>query len=295
MSILDVRYKSVAKFIQKHGSVRDTRTGEVKCSFNTPHIFYDMRNGFSILTSKQVYMKGVCGELLWFLGGHNDLSSLRGKTFGVDEGQRTIWDDDFKRWSEERGMIENADCGGRIYGVQWRNSVGYSGVPVDQIKNLVEGIKRDPYSRYHIVQAWNPADIAQGLMALPPCHMMFQVDIDDGQWLDLKFYQRSVDLFLGEPYNLASYGLLMHILGRLTGYKPRYLTAMFGNVQIYKDHTEQMERLIGNEHYDAPKLILPDSFETLEELERLTAVDFGKFFPIYNNAGVIKAPLIVSK
>lgn len=177
---------------------RQTRSGDTAAIFGAS-LGFDLRKGFPIVTTKAVPFKLVAGELLWFLNGENRLSQLRYRS-NVEDGKWTIWTQDCERWNKELGTGGN-DYLGRIYGVQWRDWYdGQTDSHVDQIRNLVYNIKKDPMSRYHIVSAWNVGEIDADLMALPSCHVMFQVFCTTDGFMDLKWTQRSVDAFLGRMY-----------------------------------------------------------------------------------------------
>lgn len=234
-NIHDLTYVANLNLIFGEGQERSDRTGTGTLSMFglTAKYNNDNKYGFPLLTTKRVHWKSVVGELLWFLSGSTNANELRDK-YGV-----TIWEE----WAKENGDL------GPIYGAQWRNWEGdLTGAncifpnereSIDQIKNLIEGIKSDPFSRRHIVSAWNPADIKH--MALPPCHTMFQVYVHNNGTLDLQLYQRSADMFLGVPFNIASYSLLMHMIAHVTGYKPGTFIHTLGDVHIYKNHIDAVK------------------------------------------------------
>lgn len=204
----------------------DERTGIPTLSLFGTRLEYDLQESFPLITSKKVHFHSIIGELLWFLSGSTSAKELR-DVYGV-----SIWDE----WADERGEL------GPIYGKQWRSArwAQELGTPVikDQISELIRGIRENPSSRRHIVSAWNVGQIHQ--MALPPCHVMFQVHITREGLLDLQVYQRSADMFLGVPFNLASYGALMHFLAAVTGYEPGRLIWIGGDTHIYTNHINQV-------------------------------------------------------
>ncbi|EHT6455896.1 thymidylate synthase [Escherichia coli] len=299
MSQADTSYKNILNHVLSVGELRTTRTGDVISAFAPPQFRFDMRTGFPLLTSKQVFTRQVIGEALWFLNGENKLGELRYRTWDENDGERwTIWSDDFKRWlssnySSEQDWLE--DAGGRIYGVQWRNFEGHNGCVVDQLETLVTKMNGDITDRYMLVNAWNAADIAANSMALAPCHVLFQIYITNEGEVDLQWYQRSVDTFLGLPFNIASYGFILEVLCKMTGYTPRYLIGVFGDTQIYQNHMKQVYELMNNEEFHAPTFEIGVPLNTLSDLKHLTASDFIGGIYNYQHAGKIEAPLSVGK
>lgn len=222
---IEKQYLDVMREILTYGERRNDRTGTGTYSLFGKALEHDVGRGFPLLTTKKVHFRSVAWELLWFLHGSPNAKWLQDK--GV-----TIWDE----WADPTGYL------GPVYGKQWRalaDNTNPSEAPttIDQIADLVDGLKRDPYSRRHIVDAWTVSDLPY--MALPPCHMMFQCYVGDGGYLDMQMYQRSADWFLGVPFNLASYALLMHLLGIATGLRPRKLRMVFGDAHIYTNHRRQ--------------------------------------------------------
>lgn len=258
-------------------AMRETRSGKVISSFGKA-LEWDLRNGFPAVTTKKLAFKSVIGELLWFLSGKTDLKTLR-QYSNIDEGAWTIWTQDFERWAKSQEALEdfvdNEDLG-EIYGAQWRN---WDTDGIDQITNLIEGLKNAPTSRYHMVSAWNVAAIDAGDMALPPCHFAFQCFVgldpytDEPRYLDLMWHQRSVDSFLGLPFNIASYAALLQILGKLTGLQPRMLKCTLGDVHIYEQHIPQILEQLGRKPHMLPRMAMP-TFSSLDELLTKTAQDF---------------------
>lgn len=299
MSQADVSYKAILNHVLSVGELRKTRTGSVISTFAPPEFRFDMRSGFPLITSKQTFMRQVLGEALWFMNGENQLGHLRYRTWGDNDGERwTIWTDDFKRWLKTTYATENdwlEDAGGRIYGVQWRAYEGHGGVVVDQLSNLVERMRKSPTDRYMLVNAWNAADISSNSMALAPCHVLFQIYISNTNEVDLKWYQRSCDTFLGLPFNIASYAFILEVLCKLTGYTPRYLIGTYGDTQIYQNHMSQVFQLLGNEEFPAPKFEIHQDLKSLEDLRHMTADDFLGGLKGYKHAGKIEAPLSVGK
>lgn len=293
--------KRLYKSILEYGEKRETRSGTT-LSLWDEKLSWDLSEGFPATTSKKLAHKAVVGELLWFLSGSTDLKSLRHYTFGKDEGQRTIWTDDAERWWKEkisqypdlssamRKLTVESEPLGNLYGKQWR---GNTYEKPDQIANLIKQLKENPNRRDHIVMAWNPSDIEFNSMALKPCHLGFQCYVSKGK-LNLKWWQRSWDVFLGGPFNIASYALLLHLLSEWTGYEPGILTVDVGDAHIYANHVDAVKQYIGNYEHPLPTLVLPEKAkESLESCLALTALDFGDVLVNYKHEGVIKAPLSV--
>lgn len=256
--------------IAKNGKIRKTRSGNTKAVF-VREFRHDMRERFPLPNTKSVNMNLVLGELLWFASGMNDLPSLR-RFSCLSEDAWTIWTDDCKRWHsvKDRSPLGKEDLG-KLYGHQWRNF----GDSVDQLANLVEGMKSSPTSRYLLVQAYNPKDVAEDAMALPPCHTGFQVfvDTDTGEF-DLDWTQRSVDSFLGLPFNIASYASLMVILGELTGLTPRILTGSLKDTHIYEDHFEAVMTQYNRTILPSRVTLKCPPIKLLDDLTGLVASDF---------------------
>ena len=262
------------------------RTKEVFCRT----MRFDLSKGFPLLTTKKMFTKGIVGELLWFLRGETNIKYL------VDNGIH-IWDGDAYKYYRRLGgtlpkeewsslVRENCDLAGgcgNIYGHQWRHWNGF----FDQIGSLVRSLKGNPSSRYHIVTAWQPTDFLETQnAALPACHVMFQCSVRDGK-LDLMMLQRSCDLFLGVPFNIASYALLTHILAAVVGLEPGEFVWVGNSVHIYENHIEQAMEQISREPYSLCQL----KFEPKSNLEDYEISDFE--FVGYESHQSIKAPLSV--
>lgn len=278
--------KDVMMNIREHGTGRMTRTGGVTSLWNQTMEF-DLQEGFPAVTSKKLPFQTMLGELIWFLSGSRHLRDLKHYTFGNANSDRwTIWTDDANRWNRE---MQNGDDEyvGNLYPVQWRN---YNNSGVDQIANLVEGLRNNPFERNHVVSAWNPQANAENSLALKACHMMFQCYVTQGGRLNLHWTQRSADLFLGIPLNVSSYATLTHILAHLTGLEVGILSATLMDAHIYDDHTEQVDQYINNYGHKLPTLIMPD-FKEIDDVLQFTAKDFT--LDNYKHEGVIKAPLSV--
>lgn len=273
-----------------HGNLRTTRTGNV-ISIWDGKLKFNLQDGFPAVTSKKLAWQTCVGELLWFLSGSEWIGGLKHFTFGDEFSDKwTIWTDDTRRWNHSRGDGCSEDYVGALYPVQWRC---YNYADVDQIENLIKNLRENPYNRDHIVMAWNPESIAGNEMALKPCHIGFQCYVDEVGYLHLKWWQRSVDCFLGLPMNIASYALLLSLLAKWTGWKPGTLTADLGDIHIYENHKEQAYRYMCNEEHLLPRLDLPYGTESLESTLQLTAKNFKDSLTGYNHEGTIKAPLSV--
>ena len=289
----------------KSTNTRKTRSGEVKSIFGAT-LFHDVHDGFPLLTTKKVNFNFVVGELLLFLSGKTDLPTLR-LFSDIKEGANTIWSSDHKDYVErlsnatsssstlKREAIQEESLG-KLYSHQWRNFGGAQlgdGTGTDQIKNLIEGLKVDPNGRRHIVTSYDPS-LSELEYSLKPCHLMFQCYVTNEGKIDLKYTMRSNDLFLGAPFNLASYALLQAILAKLTGYEVGNLTASLGDAHVYESHTEAVQTQLDRKTRDFPTLILPE-FSSLDELVsgEITAKDFK--LEGYDPHPPIKAPLETAK
>lgn len=226
----------LVEHVLAHGTKKGDRTGTGTLSVFGHQTRYDLSKGFPILTTKKVHLKSVVGELLWFLSGSTNVKSLQ------DNGIK-IWDE----WADADGEL------GPVYGYQWRSWPTPDGRHVDQIKGVIESIKKNPDSRRHLVSAWNVAEIEN--MALPPCHTMFQFYVADGR-LSCQLYQRSADIFLGVPFNIASYALLTHMVAQQTGLEVGDFVHTLGDAHLYLNHLEQAELQLTREPRPLPQLQL---------------------------------------
>jgi thymidylate synthase len=213
------QYLELMELILSRGAEKRDRTGTGTLSVFGHQMRFALDEGFPLLTTKKLHLKSIVYELLWFLAGDTNVKYLQ------EHGVR-IWDE----WADERGDL------GPVYGQQWRSWPTRDGETIDQIGNVVAMIKRNPDSRRLIVTAWNPADVDK--MALPPCHCLFQFYVADGK-LSCQLYQRSADVFLGVPFNIASYALLTMMVAQVTGYKPGDFVLTFGDAHLYLNHLEQ--------------------------------------------------------
>ncbi|KEQ07972.1 MAG: thymidylate synthase [Alphaproteobacteria bacterium] len=213
------QYLDLLHHVLEDGTDRGDRTGTGTRSVFGYQMRYDLEQGFPVLTTKKLHLRSIIHELLWFLRGDTNIAYLK------DNGV-TIWDE----WADENGDL------GPVYGAQWRSWPAPDGRKIDQIANVVESIRSNPNSRRHIVSAWNPAEVDE--MALPPCHCLFQFYVADGR-LSCQLYQRSADIFLGVPFNIASYALLTMMVAQVTGLKPGDFVHTLGDAHLYADHFEQ--------------------------------------------------------
>lgn len=276
----EMQYHQICKDVMNNGQVVEP-TAERTCTGTLSQfgkqMTFDLSSGkIPVLTTKRVYWKGVVAELLWFLSGSTDSDVLSKQKVRIWEANTT------KEFLTARGLDYQVGDIGPGYSFQWRHAgadykgklADYTGQGTDQISNLISCIKTNPHSRRMLVDAWSVPDLPR--MALPPCHMFFQAYVREdtlGKHLSLQMYQRSADLFLGVPFNISSYALLLLILCQLTGCKPDKLTMVFGDVHVYRTHLEQVKLQLQRTPLDFPTIDLP-SFATLDELLKLSPADF---------------------
>ncbi len=233
------QYLDLMHHVRENGIQRQDRTGVGTISIFGYQMRFDLSEGFPAVTTKKLHLRSIIYELLWFLKGSTNIAYLK------DHNVR-IWDE----WADEEGEL------GPVYGYQWRSWPSSNGETVDQISQLVESLKNNPNSRRHIVSAWNVAQIDK--MALPPCHTMFQFYVADGR-LSCQLYQRSADIFLGVPFNIASYALLTVMVAQVTGYLPGDFVHTFGDAHLYMNHLEQADIQLARLPYPKPTMHLnPD-------------------------------------
>ncbi len=262
-------YLNLLKLVMENGSERSDRTGVGTIGVFGAQARFDLRESFPLLTTKKLHTRSIIYELLWFLRGDTNIKFL-------NENRVSIWDE----WADKDGNL------GRVYGAQWRDWRAPDGRHIDQIKNLVEGIRKDPFGRRHIVSAWNPGELDK--MALPPCHALFQLYVSPDGGLSCQLYQRSADLFLGVPFNIASYALLTMMVAQVCGLKPREFVHTFGDLHIYKNHLDQVREQLSREPRALPKMKLnPDR----RELDEFVYEDFT--LEGYDPHPTIKAPIAI--
>ena len=261
-------YHDLLELVLEKGEERTDRTGTGTLSIFGAQARFDLREKFPLLTTKKLHLKSIIHELLWFLRGDTNVRYLN------DHGV-TIWDE----WANESGDL------GRVYGAQWRDWRGENGVRVDQIEKVISQIQSNPDSRRLMVSAWNPAEIEQ--MALPPCHVLFQFYVQDGE-LSCQLYQRSADLFLGVPFNIASYALLTLMMARVTNLRPGDFVHTFGDLHLYKNHLEQAREQLTRSFRPLPQMQLNPAIKNIHDFQ------FEDFELIgYDPHPSIKAPIAV--
>lgn len=230
------QYETLLEHCYKTGVDKSDRTGVGTRSVFGYQMRFDLAEGFPLVTTKKLHIRSIVHELLWFLSGSSNIKYLH------DNGV-SIWDE----WADENGDL------GPVYGVQWRSWPAPDGRKIDQISNLIEGIKKNPDSRRHLVVAWNPAEVDK--MALPPCHCLFQFYVANGK-LSCQLYQRSCDIFLGVPFNIASYSLLTHMVAQQCDLEVGDFVWTGGDCHIYKNHFEQVELQLSRTPRAYPKLVI---------------------------------------
>ena len=265
------QYLDLIRKVLNEGTKKEDRTGTGTISYFGYQMRFDLKDGFPLVTTKKVHLKSIIHELLWFVRGDTNIKYL------VDNGV-SIWNDwPYKKYSESSEFkgesmdefiekIKNDDefakkWGdlGPVYGKQWRNFEG-----VDQLKNIIDEIKRNPDSRRLIVSSWNPKEVPN--MALPPCHSLYQFYVIDGK-LSLQLYQRSGDIFLGIPFNIASYALLLMMVAKVTGLEPGTFVHTIGDAHIYLNHIEQVNLQLSREPFPLPKMIIHGDQKNIEDFK----------------------------
>jgi thymidylate synthase len=262
------QYHDLLRLVLDRGRPRSDRTGTGTLSIFGAQTRFDLREKFPLLTTKKLHIKSIIYELLWFLRGDTNVRYL-------NEHGVTIWDE----WADKEGDL------GRVYGAQWRDWRGQNDVHVDQIENAIAQIKSTPQSRRLIVSAWNPAEIDK--MALPPCHVLFQFYVQDGE-LSCQLYQRSADLFLGVPFNIASYSLLTLMVAQVCDLKPGDFVHTFGDLHLYRNHLEQAHEQLARDCRPLPRMKLNPAIKNIRDFQ------FEDFQLIgYDPHPTIKAPIAV--
>ena len=262
------QYHDLLRHVLDNGSDRGDRTGTGTRSVFGHQMRFDLADGFPVITTKRLHLKSIIHELLWFLKGDTNIRYLK-------ENGVSIWDE----WADENGNL------GPVYGAQWRSWPDYDGSHIDQMARLVESIKTNPNSRRHIVTAWNPALVDE--MALPPCHCLFQFYVADGR-LSCQLYQRSADIFLGVPFNIASYALLTLMMAQVTGLEPGDFVHTLGDAHLYANHFDQAKLQLTRAPKALPVMKLnPD----VKDLFSFAYEDFSLIG--YEADASIKAPIAV--
>jgi thymidylate synthase len=287
------QYHQALHHVLEQGVNKTDRTGVGTRSVFGYQMRFNLQDGFPAVTTKKLAWRSVVSELLWFLEGSGDERRLAEILHGTrNSDKKTIWSAN----AEADYWLPNADYHGdlgRVYGVQWRNWKQYQwsaqanaheAIGIDQLKNLIDGIKKDPHSRRHIMTAWNPAELDQ--MALPPCHILSQFDVTDGK-LSCQLYQRSCDMFLGVPFNIASYSLLTHIIARECGLQVGDFVWTGGDCHIYNNHLDAVAEQLARQPKDLPTLV----FAAGKKIAEYKVDDF--VLANYNPDSAISAPMAV--
>jgi thymidylate synthase len=274
------QYHDLLEDILNNGEVKDDRTGVGTISVFGRQLRFDLTAGFPAVTTKKLAWKSVVSELLWFIEGSGDERRLAEILHGSRDIERsTIWTGNAQAAYWKPKARYDGDLG-RVYGVQWRDWRG-----VDQLSNLIEGIKKDPNGRRHILTAWNVDELDQ--MALPPCHVLAQFYVSNGK-LSCHMYQRSVDVFLGLPFNIASYALLTHMIAQVCDLKVGELVISTGDTHIYSNHIEQVKEQLSREEYPLPILFLDPKIKNIDKFLMDDILLFD-----YQSHGTIKADMAV--
>ena len=278
-------YNDALRFILENGVKSEDRTGEGTLSYFGYQMRFDLSKGFPAVTTKKLAWKAVVSELLWFIEGSGDEKRLREILHGDRNSPKsTIWTANAEAdyWKSKAKF--DGDLG-RVYGVQWRSWQGADGQVYDQLKQLISDLINNPYSRRHILNAWNVAELSQ--MALPPCHTFSQFYVRNGK-LSCQMYQRSADFFLGVPFNIASYSLFTHMLAQVCGLEVGEFIHTFGDAHIYLNHIDAVHEQLRREPYDLPTLkINPE----IKDIEKFSMNDFELLN--YKHHEAIKAPMAV--
>ena len=262
------QYLDLLQHVLDKGTEKNDRTGTGTKSVFGYQMRFDLEDGFPLMTTKKLHLKSIIYELLWFLKGDTNIRYL-------NENQVNIWNE----WADSEGNL------GHIYGFQWRSWPSYQGGSIDQISMVLKSIKENPDSRRHIVSAWNVSDLPN--MALPPCHVLFQFYVADGR-ISCQLYQRSADIFLGVPFNIASYALLLMMIAQVTGLKPGEFIHTLGDAHIYNNHIDQVKTQLGREPRTLPVMNLNPEVKNIEDF---TFADFT--LDNYNPHPHIKAPISI--
>lgn len=265
------QYRKLVVEILKNGEDRDDRTGVGTRGIFGHQMKFDLEQGFPLLALKKTHWKSILVETIWFLRGETNIQFLH--DYGV-----TIWDE----WADEKGNL------GPVYGKQWRSWPVTDGY-IDQLQNVIDSIKNNPFSRRHIVTAWNPAEVDQ--MALPPCHTMFQFYVSKSGKLSCHLYQRSGDVFLGVPFNIASYALLTHLVAHVTGLKVGTFTHTLGDAHLYRNHLELCGEMLSRDDRTLPTIELNPSLHNLGHLNDVAPEDVSLHG--YNPHPAIKAQVAI--
>jgi thymidylate synthase len=239
------QYLDLMRHVREHGVRKDDRTGTGTVSVFGHQMRFDLAKGFPLVTTKKLHLRSIIYELLWFIRGETNVKYLR-------DNKVTIWDE----WADENGDL------GPVYGAQWRSWPAGDGTTIDQLADVILRIRKTPDSRRLIVTAWNPADVDK--QALPPCHCLFQFYVANGK-LSCQLYQRSADIFLGVPFNIASYALLTHMVAAVTGLKVGEFVHTLGDAHLYLNHLEQTDAQLQRAPLPLPRLVIKRDVTALDE------------------------------
>ncbi len=239
------QYHDLMRHVREHGFRKDDRTGTGTLSVFGYQMRFDLAEGFPLVTTKKLHLRSIIHELLWFIRGETNIKYLH-------DNKVTIWDE----WADANGDL------GPVYGAQWRSWPARDGSAIDQLGDVIGRIKKSPDSRRLIVTAWNPADVDK--MALPPCHCLFQFYVAGGK-LSCQLYQRSADIFLGVPFNIASYALLTHMVAHVTGLKPGEFIHTLGDAHLYLNHLEQADEQLKREPLPLPRLVMKREVKAIDD------------------------------
>ncbi len=262
------QYLDLLRDVRDNGVYRGDRTGTGTTSVFGRQMRFDLRDGFPLITTKKMFLRGIIHELLWFLSGNTNIGYLT-------EHDVHIWDE----WADDRGEL------GPVYGAQWRSWRSPDGQTIDQIARVLKDLRHNPNSRRHIVSAWNVAEVDN--MALPPCHLLFQFYVAQGR-LSCQLYQRSADMFLGVPFNIASYALLTMMIAQVSDLEPGEFVHTLGDTHIYSNHVEQVNKQLVREPHPLPRMVLNPA---VRDLFAFRIDDFE--LQDYRCHGMIKAPIAV--
>lgn len=266
------QWQNLISDIFDNGYQTDDRTGTGTIALFGTQLRFDLNKGFPAVTTKKLAWKACIAELIWFMSGSTNVDVLRNIQHGSYMEGKTVWDENYEKQARDLGYTGGEL--GPVYGKQWRDFMG-----VDQLKLTIDRIKKMPNDRRQIVSAWNPAELDK--MSLPPCHAFFQFNVRNG-YLDLQWYQRSVDVFLGLPFNIASYASMIHIVAKMTGLKPGHLVFTGGNTHIYLNHVEQCKEILSRKPKElcSLEIVWPSNFKNwptetqLDWIETMRPKDF---------------------
>ena len=259
-------YLNQLQHVLDHGVKKGDRTGVGTISCFGLHARYAMADGFPVVTTKRLVWKSMLSELLWFISGSDNIYDL--KTYLKSN---RLWDGNYEDYLNRLGIDKNDGSMGRIYGVQWRRWKGANGKVVDQLQEAINLIRENPESRRIMVDAWNAAETGSRDVALPPCHNFFQFYVAEGK-LSLQMYQRSCDMFLGVPLNIASYSVLLHMVAKITGLVPHEFIHVLGDAHIYLNHLDAVKEQLSRKPYPLPELRIKDRGQT--EIDHFEMDDF---------------------